>query len=108
MRTALIAIVLAGALLPHAPPAHAQVREGGPPPFGCATEAAYDDATSLLKAGDQAGFDALVARGDCLLFDGRQFGGVQMNFIRLNAQVMLKTAEGEIALFTSLDNVSSM
>ncbi len=108
MKTALIAIVLAGALFPNAPPAHAQVREGGPPPFGCTAEATYNDATNLMKAGDQDGFDALVARGDCLLLDGRQFGSVQMNFIGLNAQVMLKTAEGEIALFTSLDNVSSM
>ena len=108
MRAALIATLLAGALLPHTPPAHAQVREGGPPPFGCTTEAAYNDATALMKAGDQDGFDALVARDDCLLLDGRQFGIIQMNFVRLNAQIRLRTGKGEIALFTSLDNIPSM
>ena len=107
-RTAILTIVLAGALLPAALPAHAQTREGRAPAFGCRTEAAYDDATQLVKAGNRDGFDTLVAREACLLIDDCQFSLVQTNFLKLNAQIRLTTENGKVLLFTSLDTVPPM
>ncbi len=108
MKTGILAILLAGSLLPAALPAHAQTREDGTPAFGCKTETAYSDATQLVKAGDRDGFDTLVALEDCLLIDGRQFSLVQMNFLKLNAQIRLTTLTGKVLLFTSLDTVPAM